>query len=621
MLPIDMLVEKINRLQDICCSHNLMSLDLPQVVVLGSQSCGKTSVLENIIGRDILPRGCGIVTRRPLILQLINSNLKDHAVFNHLPNKIFTDSDEIRREIVDETNRILRNKNDISSTPIILKLYSQRFLTLTLVDLPGLVRIPTNDQPKNIVDKIMETCRGFVSNKNAIVLAVSAANSDIANSDALQLAKEVDPLFERTLGVLTKVDCLEDGIDVVDILAGKVISLKYGFVPVVNRSQRDIDCAKDILGALTDEKRFFSEHPSYRKNRQFCGTPYLALKLHSILHEHIKTVLPELQEKISSGLSEKRQKLGELGLVYLNPKENVLKTISDISRRFSETLSGGLDHKNLEVTGGARIAYVLNNHFPGFVEGLDPLHSISDDLIKATLYNCKGVSSVGLFSERAFENLVRISISDVKPHAIKLVNLVFAEAVKIVNLITESSSFRFPTLNEKIRESMIDLLKARAEDTQKLITSLMEWNISHINTHHPDFVKWDELFRDSASKQKIDFYEINERTSILDSLPGILKIRKISSKESKEVSMLKEMVVSYFNIFKRIAIDQIPKAIMYEMIEKAEKALQETLFRNIYERVDLEDIVSESEEAKEQRRSLMSSIDALKQAYELICSL
>lgn len=620
MIPVDILIEKINKLQDICSHHDLKSLDLPQVVVLGSQSCGKTSVLENIVGQDILPRGCGIVTRRPLVLQLINSNLKDHAVFNHLPNKIFTDPGEVKKEIVDETNRLLRSKNDISSIPITLKLYSQRFLTLTLVDLPGLVRIPTSDQPKNIADKIAEVCRGFASNKNAIILAVSAANSDIANSDALQLAKELDPLFERTMGVLTKVDCLEDGTDVVDILAGKIVSLKHGFVPVANRSQRDIDRGKDIASALADEKRFFSEHPSYRKNHLFCGTSYLALKLHSILHEHIKAVLPELQEKISSRLSESRQKLSELGLVYLNPKENVLKTINDISRRFSETLSGDVGRKNLEVTGGARIAYVLNNHFPSFVEGLDPLHSISDDLVKATLYNCKGVSSVGLFSERAFENLVKISISDVKPHAIKLVNIVFAEAVKIVNLITESSSFRFPALNEKIRESMIGLLKSRAEETQKLITSFMEWNVNHISTHHPDFVKWDELFRDST-KQKIDFYQINEKTSILDSLPGILKIRRVSSKETKEVAMLKEMVVSYFNIFRRIAVDQIPKAIMYEMVEKAEKTLQETLFRDIYERTDLEDIVSESEQAQDQRRALLSSIDALKQAYELICSL
>lgn len=52
-----------------------MTLDLPQIAVVGGQSAGKSSVLENFVGRDFLPRGSGIVTRRPLVLQLINSSM------------------------------------------------------------------------------------------------------------------------------------------------------------------------------------------------------------------------------------------------------------------------------------------------------------------------------------------------------------------------------------------------------------------------------------------------------------------------------------------------------------------------------------------------------------------
>ncbi len=69
---MDQLIPVINKLQDVFNALGTDAIDLPQIVVVGSQSSGKSSVLENIVGRDFLPRGQGIVTRRPLVLQLIN---------------------------------------------------------------------------------------------------------------------------------------------------------------------------------------------------------------------------------------------------------------------------------------------------------------------------------------------------------------------------------------------------------------------------------------------------------------------------------------------------------------------------------------------------------------------
>ncbi len=71
-MSMEQLIPVINKLQDVFNAIGTDSIDLPQIVVVGSQSSGKSSVLENIVGRDFLPRGMGIVTRRPLVLQLIN---------------------------------------------------------------------------------------------------------------------------------------------------------------------------------------------------------------------------------------------------------------------------------------------------------------------------------------------------------------------------------------------------------------------------------------------------------------------------------------------------------------------------------------------------------------------
>lgn len=97
-----------------------------------------------------------------------------------------------------------------------------------MVDLPGLTKVPVGDQPKDIEKQIREMILKYITKPNAIILAVTAANTDLANSDGLKLAREVDPEGLRTIGVLTKVDLMDQGTDVIDILAGRMIPLRLG---------------------------------------------------------------------------------------------------------------------------------------------------------------------------------------------------------------------------------------------------------------------------------------------------------------------------------------------------------------------------------------------------------
>lgn len=116
----------------------------------------------------------------------------------------------------------------ISPQPINLRIFSPNVLTLTLVDLPGLTKVPVGDQPKNIETQIREMLLKYINKPNSIILAVTAANTDLANSDGLKMAREVDPEGSRTIGVLTKIDLMDQGTDVVDILAGRIIPLRLG---------------------------------------------------------------------------------------------------------------------------------------------------------------------------------------------------------------------------------------------------------------------------------------------------------------------------------------------------------------------------------------------------------
>ena len=94
----------------------------------------------------------------------------------------------------------------ICPEPISLKYYSTKVLSLTLVDLPGLTKVPVGEQPEDIETQIKSLIGHYIVNPNSIILAVSAANADIATSESIKLARDVDPDGRRTLAVVTKLD-------------------------------------------------------------------------------------------------------------------------------------------------------------------------------------------------------------------------------------------------------------------------------------------------------------------------------------------------------------------------------------------------------------------------------
>jgi replication fork clamp-binding protein CrfC len=112
--------------------------------------------------------------------------------FQHTGDKKFTNYADITKEIVEETDRITGGSMNISPIPINLRLYSRSFIPLTLVDLPGLVRNALPNQPRDIVEQIQKCVMTYISKPNSIILAVSAANADLATSDALNAAAKVD---------------------------------------------------------------------------------------------------------------------------------------------------------------------------------------------------------------------------------------------------------------------------------------------------------------------------------------------------------------------------------------------------------------------------------------------
>lgn len=404
-----------NKLQDALVNvsgSNAQAPKLPQIVVVGSQSSGKSSVLESFVGRDFLPRGVGIVTRRPLVLQLVRTpsetredvsegeRILEWGEFLHAPGKRFTDFDAIRAEIEAETERELGKSKHISARPIRLAIYSPNVVDLSLVDLPGMTKVPVADQPADIEQQLRDMVLTYIEPEESLILAVSAANSDLATSDAIQLSKRVDPDGVRTIGVLTKLDLMDAGTDALDVLQGRVIALKRGFVGVVNRSQKDIVDGKALAAARKDEKEFFASHPRYRSLAAKMGTSYLSRRLNELLLMHIRTALPALQQQVSSALARARAEMSDFGDARLEGHANqgalVLQMIHKFCTNYTEALDGTSVHlqeiarESNELLGGAKINHIVRSEFHEAMQAVDACSGLTDADVSRAIRQATG---------------------------------------------------------------------------------------------------------------------------------------------------------------------------------------------------------------------------------------
>ncbi len=195
------------------------------------------------------------MTRRPLELRLVHlaeTGKKPWAVFEELPDRQFTDFLEVRKTIEELTDKVAGGNKGIVDQPIILNIHSPTCPDLTLVDLPGITRIPLkgSDQPDNIEEITKRMALKYVTDKRTIILCVIPANIDLVISEALKMAREVDPEGLRTIGVITKIDIMDKGTNAKKVLMGQEVGLRLGFVGVKLRSQQDIINKKAVQAAL-----------------------------------------------------------------------------------------------------------------------------------------------------------------------------------------------------------------------------------------------------------------------------------------------------------------------------------------------------------------------------------
>uniref|UniRef100_A0A8C6KM15 Dynamin-1-like protein n=1 Tax=Nothobranchius furzeri TaxID=105023 RepID=A0A8C6KM15_NOTFU len=667
---MEALIPVINKLQDVFNTVGADIIQLPQIAVVGTQSSGKSSVLESLVGRDLLPRGTGVVTRRPLILQLVhvdpgdarknedggrcNSQGRDAeewGKFLHTKNKIYTDFDEIRQEIEQETERVSGNNKGISDDPIHLKIFSPHVVNLTLVDLPGITKVPVGDQPKDIEIQIRDLILKHISNPNCIILAVTAANTDMATSEALKVAREVDPDGRRTLAVVTKLDLMDAGTDAMDVLMGRVIPVKLGIIGVVNRSQLDINNKKSVADAIRDEYAFLQKKYPSLANRN--GTKYLARTLNRLLMHHIRDCLPELKTRINVLAAQYQSLLSSYGEPVEDQSATLLQLITKFATEYCNTIEGTAKYiETAELCGGARICYIFHETFGRTLESVDPLGGLSTIDILTAIRNATGPRPSLFVPEVSFELLVKKQVKRLEEPSLRCVELVHEEMQRIIQHCSNYSTQelqRFPKLHEAIVEVVTSLLRKRLPITNEMVHNLVAIELAYINTKHPDFADrfcvvhvsgpsgripgragqhW-ELERDAEERRRrlgLRTRKSSQRSSQSIKNPcfphqPVPVARKLSSREQRDCEVIERLIKSYFLIVRKNIQDSVPKAVMHFLVNHVKDSLQSELVGQLYKSGLLNDLLTESEDMAQRRKEAADMLQALQRASQVIAEI
>jgi GTP-binding protein EngB required for normal cell division len=286
------------------------ALTLPSIVVIGSQSSGKSSVLEAIVGHEFLPKGSNMVTRRPIELTLVNTpdSSAEYGEFPALGLGKITDFSSIQRTLT-ELNLAVPDSECVSDDPIQLTISSPHVPDLSLIDLPGYIQVVGRGQPLELKQKIADLCDKYIQAPN-IILAISAADVDLANSTALRASRRVDPRGERTIGVVTKMD-LVDAPRGAGILTDRNYPLRLGYVGVVCKVPQSTSLFKKGSGNITaaiskNEHAFFSSYPlEYGPGSDLSvGTTTLRKKLMQVLEQTMGASLQSTSDAIHQELEE-----------------------------------------------------------------------------------------------------------------------------------------------------------------------------------------------------------------------------------------------------------------------------------------------------------------------------
>jgi dynamin 1-like protein len=631
-------------------NSNLISkkINMPEIVVVGTQSSGKSSVLNGILSMDLLPTGGNMVTRVPLNLSLIQTNsLQNHegsekillefgnyheGVWNtkkqyYLTSPLPTDQEilAVRKMIESETTMKAGDSCNISMDEINIRIYSPHVPTLTLTDLPGLITVARTDQgqPADISDQIKKMVGKYISSPQSIILAVMASRSDLEADLGFGLVKEYDPNGQRTIGVLTKVDLMNMDSDISDYLYGNdnissALKLKYGYYALRNRTNKNIvEEKKTPLDGRQMELDFFKKHSIYG---QMISNPVLKTRfgiyelgqsLGDILTEAIKNALPDILKEILDQESQTLNALKELGSPIPVESSEQISYLHGLIERINREFKSALDEKGQAPP--RNTGRLIKDHFVKYrseVSAINPFDNkvCSDEYLSNIISNAEGnhmsfpTPPIEVL-EHTLQDRTGRPIKVLLDPSLVLLRNVSQELVKLVEILLSNEEIaRFPNLKKKFKDGLIQNgLTPEQSASSDEIRKLVEIEESYIWTDDPAFLN--ELLNLVKNSPSEDENQKNKKgiTPGLDQKPSITILRKL--------------LKTYFSTVQNNFQHNVPKMIMNFLVSKMKNKLSGILFNEI-QGVAPTELLRERPEQETKRQKLTQQLKLLSSARE-----
>uniref|UniRef100_A0A2P2JSQ0 Uncharacterized protein MANES_01G275100 n=1 Tax=Rhizophora mucronata TaxID=61149 RepID=A0A2P2JSQ0_RHIMU len=474
-------------------------------------------------------------------------------------------------------------------------------VNLTLIDLPGLTKVAIEGQPESIVEDIESMVRGYVEKPNSIILAISPANQDIATSDAIKLAREVDPSGERTFGVLTKLDLMDKGTNALDVLEGRSYRLQHPWVGIVNRSQADINKNIDMIMARRKEREYFATSPDYGHLANKMGSEYLAKLLSKHLEAVIRSRIPSITYMINKSIDELDTELDHLGRPIAVDAGAQLYTILELCRAFDRIFKEHLDGGR---PGGDRIYGVFDNQLPAALRKLPFDRHLSLQNVRRVVSEADGYQPHLIAPEQGYRRLIEGALGYFRGPAeasADAVHFVLKELVR--KSIGETQELkRFPTLQAEIAAASNEALERFREDGKKTVLRLVDMESSYLTVDFfrklPQEVEKGGNVGGNPASMSVDRYTEGH-------------FRRIASNVSSYIAMVSETLRS-----------TIPKAVVYCQVKEAKQSLLNHFYTQIgkKEAKQLAQLLDEDPALMERRQQCAKRLELYKSARDEIDS-
>uniref|UniRef100_A0A8C3WJC4 Interferon-induced GTP-binding protein Mx2 n=1 Tax=Catagonus wagneri TaxID=51154 RepID=A0A8C3WJC4_9CETA len=592
-------------------------LALPAIAVIGDQSSGKSSVLEALSG-VALPRGSGIITRCPLVLRLKKKECPWRGLISYRKVELeLQDPSQVEREIRKAQDAIAGSGVGISQELINLEVASPEVPDLTLIDLPGITRVAVGDQPLDIGLQIKALIKKYIREQQTINLVVVPCNVDIATTEALSMAREVDPEGDRTIGILTKPDLVDAGAEkaVLNVVQNLTYHLKKGYMMVKCRGQREITNKLSLAEATKREIAFFHTHPHFRTllEEGKATVPRLAERLTAELMWHISKSLPMLESQLKEIHQRATEELRLCGANVPSEEDDKMFFLIEKIKLFNQDIEKLVEGEEIVKEKETRLYNKVREEFKSWIFTLDgntkKVKNIIHEEVSKYDKRYRGKELIGFVSYKTFETIVKQYLEQLVDPALMMLQKVTEIVRKTFSDTAKKAFGEFSNLNQVVQGYVDSITTQEAEGAENLIR--LQFRMEQLVFCQDDIYKVDlkrvreEIFNPAeASLQNPQL-----RLPFVNGPPPVSSITEIGVHMN-----------AYFTGTTQRLANQIPVIIQYCVLQENRDRVQKAMMQILQGREHYSWLLQEQSNTSAKRKFLKEKIHRLAQARQALCN-